>query len=76
MTCILINQDGYLIRLIKYSSLFSLLMVKGGHWSLSPSSMDVSNDLYMLLISWWVISQLAPDTFNSGLDLRFNLAIR
>ena len=51
-------------------------MVKGGHWSLSPSSMDVSNDLYMLLISWWVISQLGPDTFNSGLDLRFNLAIR
>ena len=60
-------------------------MFKGGNWSLSPSSMDVSNDLYMLLIfwwvisqliSWWVISQLSPDTFNSSLDLRFNLAIR
>ena len=51
-------------------------MFKGGNWSLSPSSMDVSNNLYMLLISWWVISQLSPDTFNSSLDLRFNLAIR
>ena len=64
--CSLINQDACLIHLLK-----------GGLWSLLSSSVDVFNDLIMLLISWWFPSQLLPGTlFISGLDLWFHLAIR